>query len=263
MTYILIVFCLTIANIYYICNYYIGRKVSVMKGRMEEMKSVAQKIFVKADAVLEMGQRLDISLPGDDRTFVVKVEDIDNARLALTVPVDEDRCPLMISPGTSLTCNFFDGNSYYKFVVDLQGKSNENIPLWHTDKPIKIQKIQHREFVRMKMEQPLVVKLPDEEDVEKGMLFTNTVDLSGGGIGFMLDRPLEVGRMITVELDDIPGIGLFNNMAAVVRYEEIEVKGSKEYRIGAKFVHLDRKAQDKIVNYIFDLQRKASKGQHH
>ncbi|ORT99193.1 Flagellar protein [Anaerovibrio sp. JC8] len=223
------------------------------------MKNTSQEIFVRSDSILKLGQKMNISLPDDDRTFVTKIEDIFDCSLVLSVPYDEDRCPLIISPGTNLTCNFFDGNSYYKFVVNLERRANEVIPVWHTDKPLKVQKIQHREFVRMKIEQPLVVHLVDEEDTKESMLFTTTVDLSGGGICFLLDKPLEVGKQISVELDDIPGIGLFRSTASVVRYAEFEDNGNIGYHIGAKFTRLNPKIQDKIVNFIFDLQRKASK----
>ena len=222
--------------------------------------AVSQEIFVRPDAVLKMGQQLNISLPDDEIPFFSKLENIGDGELVLTVPVDEDKCPVRISPGTSFTCDFFDGCSYYRFAVGFQRRVNENIPVWYTDKPVKVQKIQHREFVRMKVDHPLVVRLLDDDGAEEEMLFTNTVDLSGGGICFLLDRPLEAGKKVTVEISEIPGIGLFNNKATVVRHAELDENAEeKKYHIGAKFVHMDSKIQDKIVNYIFDLQRKASK----
>ena len=114
-----------------------------------------------------------------------------------------------------------------------------------------MQKIQHREFVRIKFDNPLVVRLLDDNMAEEEMIFTTSVDLSGGGICFLLDRPLDVGKKITVEISEIPGIGLFNHMATVVRYTELDEKtAERKYHIGAQFTNIDSKIQDKIINYI-------------
>ncbi len=220
--------------------------------------ALSQDIFVRPDVVLKLGQQLNISLPDDERPLFSKLENIGDGELVLTVPVDEDKCPARISPGTSFTCDFFDGCCYYKFAVGFQRRVIENIPVWYTDKPVKVQKIQHREFVRIKFDNPLVVRLLDDNMAEEEMIFTTSVDLSGGGICFLLDRPLDVGKKITVEISEIPGIGLFNHMATVVRYTELDEKTEeRKYHIGAQFTNIDFKIQDKIINYIFDLQRKA------
>lgn len=230
-----------------------------MKGCSKYMGlSTAQGVFVRPDSVLKQGQRLEISLPDDDGTFVSTVEEIGDGNLVLAVPFDKDRCPVMVSTGTNVICSFFDGYSHYKFDVEILRKVRENILVWHTDKPEKVQKIQKREFVRVKTSQPLVVRLPHVEEISESMLFGNSVDLSGGGICILLDRPLEIGSSVSVELDNIPGIGLFNVAVTVVRCVEFEEKGNKEYHVGAKFNHINPKIQDKLVNYIFDLQRKSS-----
>lgn len=221
-----------------------------------------QEIFVRTETVLKMGQQLNISLPDDERAFTSKLEEIADGGLVLTVPCDEDKCPIRVPQGTSLTCDFFDGTSYYRFAVDFLRRVNENIPLWHTDKPIKVQKIQHRAFVRMKTEMPMVLRLFDDAGKEKKMIFTTTVDISGGGICFRLNRHLVVGRKVSVELGEIPGIGFLNQMAIVRRCAESDEGNSNEkteYYIGAEFAGMDSKVRDKLINYIFDLLRKACK----
>ena len=103
--------------------------------------ALSQDIFVRPDVVLKLGQQLNISLPDDERPLFSKLENIGDGELVLTVPVDEDKCPARISPGTSFTCDFFDGCCYYKFAVGFQRRVIENIPVWYTDKPVKVQNV--------------------------------------------------------------------------------------------------------------------------
>ena len=79
------------------------------------LKSKDKPIYVKADAVLKLGQRVEISLPGDTRDFASRLEDMRESAIVLAMPLDEKRLPVVISPGSQLTCKAFDGRCYYRF----------------------------------------------------------------------------------------------------------------------------------------------------
>ena len=101
----------------------------------------------------------------------------------------------------------------------------------------------------------MVVRPVREDGSIEPMTLTSTVDMSGSGVCFMLDRPLPIKSKVTVELDNIPDIGLVQIMSQVVRCAEVEEKGKKRYQVAVEYVALDRKIQDKLVKLIFCLQR--------
>lgn len=219
------------------------------------LKSKDKPIYVKADAVLKLGQRVEISLPGDTRAFASRLEDMRESAIVLAMPLDEKRMPVVISPGSQLTCKAFDGRCYYRFGATYKELIHENIQLWVVTRPIDVQKIQYRDYVRVKTTQPLVVRPVLEDGTLEPMVFTSTLDLSGGGVCFAMDRPLPVGSKATVEMDNIPGVGLLQLMCRVARCIEVDVKGTKVYQTGVEFLNINRTVQNKLIKFIFDLQR--------
>ena len=212
-------------------------------------------IYVKADSVLKLGQRIEISFPGDTRAFASRLEDIKSSSIVLAMPLDEKKRPMIIDAGTSMTCKAFDGRCYYRFPTVFQYSGTENIPVWFVDRPVDVQKIQYRAFVRVKSSQALVIRPVREDGSMDQLILTSTIDLSGGGLCFPLYRPLEIGSKVSVELDNIPEVGLIQLMSRVARCIEVDVKGEKVYQIGVQFLSISRSVQNKLVRFIFDLQR--------
>lgn len=214
-----------------------------------------EPVLVKADTVLKLGQRMEISVPGNTRTYASMLDDIRESSIVLAMPVDAKNNPLIAAPGTSVTCKAFDGHCYYKFVSSFQSKGDENGPVWFVDRPVDVEKYQYRVYVRVKTSQPLVVRAVNMDGSREPMIFTKTIDMSGGGLCFPLDSPLMVNSKVSVELDNIPGVGLIQLMCRVARCVEAKADGKTVYQIGVEFLSINRMIQNKLVKYIFDLQR--------
>jgi len=212
-------------------------------------------IYVKADTVLKIGQRVEISLSGDTRAFASRLEDIQTNSLALARPLDVRNNSVTAAPGDIITCKVFGGSCYYKFSSIYQRMESDNIILWYVGRPDEVQKLQYRDFVRLKTTLPLTARPVNENGVKEDPCNANTIDISGGGLSFSLPRPLVVGTKVSIEIDNVPGIGLFDVMTTVVRSDEVEVKGTKVYHIGVRYINLNPNTQNKLVNFIFELQR--------
>ncbi|MCR5175924.1 MAG: PilZ domain-containing protein [Anaerovibrio sp.] len=211
--------------------------------------------YVKASNVLKLGQRIEVLLSDDTRGYSSRIEDITDSSLILAMPVDERMIPLIISPGSRVICKAFGGRCYYLFRVEFQKKGIANIPVWYVTKPTRAEKLQYREFVRVKTTRPLVVRPVGEDGALEDMILTSTIDISGGGISFALHKPLKVDSMVTIELDNIPGIGLMQLMSRVARCSEVDSNGEKIYQIGAQFLSIDKVVQNRLVKFIFGIQR--------
>lgn len=214
-------------------------------------------VYVKANTVLKLGQRIEVSLSYYERPYFSRLEDITESSLVLAMPMDEQQRPLFMTPGTKICCRAFGEQCYYLFEVEFHNGGEDNIPVCFVSKPDEVEKIQYRDFVRIKTSQALVVRPVNEEGVREPMIITSTIDMSGAGLCFSLYRPLAVGSQVAVEVNEIPGVGLATFMSRVIRCSEVDVRGEKVYQIGVKFLNINRTIQNKLINYIFELQRQA------
>ncbi|WP_295918342.1 PilZ domain-containing protein [Anaerovibrio lipolyticus] len=212
--------------------------------------------IVKADKVLNFGQRAQVSLMEDTRFYNSRIEDIKDNYMVLAMPVDDKHRPLIPESGTNVICKVLDERCFYIFRAIFMDKGIENIPVWYITRPDEVEKAQHREFVRVKATLPVVVRPVNQEGALEEMVVTSSVDISGGGVCFVFKRPLPVDTKVAIELDDIPDVGLLKLMCRVARCAEIDVNGEKVYHIGTEFLSIDRNVQNRLIRYIFHLQRK-------
>jgi len=212
--------------------------------------------IVKADKVLNFGQRAQVSLMEDTRFYNSRIEDIKDNYMVLAMPVDDKHRPLIPESGTNVICKVLDKRCFYIFRAIFMDKGIENIPVWYITRPDEVEKAQHREFVRVKATLPVVVRPVNQEGALEEMVVTSSVDISGGGVCFVFKRPLPVDTKVAIELDDIPDVGLLKLMCRVARCAEIDVNGEKVYHIGTEFLSIDRNVQNRLIRYIFHLQRK-------
>ncbi|MBO5589385.1 MAG: PilZ domain-containing protein, partial [Anaerovibrio sp.] len=157
---------------------------------------------------------------------------------------------------TNVICKVLDERCFYLFRAVFMDKGIENIPVWYISRPEEVEKAQNREFVRVKATLPVVVRPVNQEGALEEMVVTSSVDISGGGVCFAFKRPLPVDTKVAIELDDIPDVGLLKLMCRVARCAEIDVNGEKVYHIGTEFLSIDRNVQNRLIRYIFHLQRK-------
>ena len=122
-----------------------------------------------------------------------------------------------------------------------------------------MERFQKREFVRVKVTRPIVVHPLDEEGSVQSMLTTNTVDISGGGVCFVVFSPLTVGNRVTMDIDNLPNMELMQVIGEVVRCQPVDVAGIKVYHVGVRFLAMDTAAQAKLVRFVFELQRRELK----
>ena len=212
--------------------------------------------FIQTDKVLRVGQKTEIMVFDDTRSYFSRIEDIQDKSIILAMPTDPRGVPLVVSGGTDIRCKAFDGKYYYWFNSTFKSRSVDNIPLWNITKPVEVEKVQYRDFVRIKFSRDVLIRPVDEEGALGETEKVATVDVSGGGLCFSLDRPLPVGSKVSVGMDNVPEVGFFKAMTRVVHCIEIDVDGEKVYHIGVEFLDIERPVQNKLVRYLFDVQRK-------
>ena len=217
--------------------------------------------IIKADKVLTIGQRVEFYLENDDTRYTSRIEDMTQDLLIVAMPMDEKRRPVIPKEGERLYGKAVTKTCAYRFFTVFKNKAADPIPVWHIVKPVTVERYQNREFVRVKVTFPLRVQLVDNEGTLGPVMQSKTVDISGNGICFTSDAQVHVGTKAALGMDNIPGIGNLETMVEIAQCRQINIDGLRKFHVGAKFLHLERPIQNRLIRFIFDIERKnLSKG---
>ncbi len=128
-------------------------------------------------------------------------------------------------------------------------------------KPVsEIEKVERRFFFRMKQQleiqyRSFKILLPDKE-MGGDFIFSETIDISGGGVCIIAEDELEEGTFVEaiIKLDQkIRFVGIS------VRSQPVIKKGKEGYETGIEFVRIENKDRERIISYIFRAQRELLK----
>ena len=210
-----------------------------------------------ADRVLKIGARLTFFPLSTENGVASRVEDISGDRLMVAMPVNEKGVPILPLPGENMMCRIAGTGCYYKFNAVYLDKGKAPIPVWFVRKPEFVEKVQNREFVRISVDYPVILRPLDENGAMGGMIFTKAVDISGGGLAVMNKTMLPLGSKAVLELDNIPGVGMLRITGRVVRCVKVDAAGDNVFHVGFQFLDLSRQHQNRLVKFIFDIQRQS------
>ena len=210
-----------------------------------------------ADMVLKIGARLTFFPLSTENGVASRVEDISGDRLMVAMPVNEKGVPILPLPGENMVCRIAGTGCYYKFNAVYLDKGKAPIPVWFVRKPEFVEKVQNREFVRISVDYPVILRPLDENGAMGGMIFTKAVDISGGGLAVMNKTMLPLGSKAVLELDNIPGVGMLRITGRVVRCVKGDAAGDNVFHVGFQFLDLSRQHQNRLVKFIFDIQRQS------
>lgn len=213
--------------------------------------------LVKSDKVLKLGQRMEFTLMDvADKSHSSRLEDIQGDKLMVAMPFDERRVPILPEVGSQIFGKIITKSCAYRFTSTFHTAVAKPIPMWVISKPVVVEKFQNREFVRVKVTRPIIVHPINEEGVTQPLVSTNTVDISGGGVCFVLFNPLPLNSQVTMDIDNLSNMELLQIKGEVVRCQPVDVAGIKVYHIGVKFLDMPRIEQSKLIKFIFELQRR-------
>ena len=210
-----------------------------------------------ADMVLKIGARLTFFPLSTENGVASRVEDISGDRLMVAMPVNEKGVPILPLPGENMICRIAGTGCYYQFNAVYLDKGKAPIPVWFIRMPEFVEKVQNREFVRISVDYPVILRPLDENGAMGGMIFTKAVDISGGGLAVMNKTMLPLGSKAVLELDNIPGVGMLRITGRVVRCVKVDAAGDNVFHVGFQFLDLSRQHQNRLVKFIFDIQRQS------
>ena len=215
-----------------------------------------RKEYVKADSVIKIGTRLEFTLFGRDSLHKAGIEDMTDEDIFIRLPTDERGLPIIPAKGEKLYVTIVGTGCGYRFMTVFRGLKDKPFPMLQLHKPDMVEKYQQRAFARLKITRPITVKLLDDEGSVVQTITTNTVDISGGGICFVLFNPMRIGNRVAVELNNMDGVELNQLLGEVVRCQDVDMAGIKIYNVGVKFIEISKVDQNKLIKFIFSVERR-------
>ncbi len=104
--------------------------------------------------------------------------------------------------------------------------------------------IQRREYLRIELDTKIIL-----ETQKYGVVVTNTLDISGGGLRFFCDRPFQTGEIVKIMLY-LP----FQQNSVKAEGEIIDCEHIPEDQHVLVFTEIEERERDRIIKQCFDSQ---------
>jgi len=214
--------------------------------------------LLRAGEVLRNGQKEEFYLDEKGDRYQSCIISISDKELQVIAPTDQSGAELALNPEMVFKALVLLKNSEYHFAVTfLKHETRGHISLWHTSLPEKVEHSQNREFVRVSVDLPLEVRLISAEGSIGAAKRVRMIDLSGSGLSFELGEAVETGLQAALEINSIPEVGTIAVLSKVRQCKVLNPKAVyPKYHVGVSFVKLPRATVNRIVKYLFEVQRK-------
>lgn len=212
---------------------------------------------IKADAVLKIGQRIEFFLDDDDEKYASRIEDITPTELVVAMPVDKKRRPVLPLSGQRLYGLAIGEQCRYQFFSVFHDKAMQQVPVWIISKPDLVERKQNREFVRVRVNLLAQVQVMNQTGGFSPPTEIRVIDISGNGLAFAFSEPVAVDVQVAIEIHNVPEVGTLRAMGRVMRCTVVETSKGRVYQVGVRLLTLTPAVRNRLVRYIFEVQRRA------
>lgn len=210
---------------------------------------------------LELGQRLSIfgqnnQVPLIHDARIVQVREF-TFRVQYNPEAEET---ILLEKGQAVRLAFARQNDgVYGVPVTIHRRDTAALDFLHS---MDLRRNQLRQFVRIEANLPLKFRITKTESEESKQLFgtllqSKIADISGGGLSFLLDKPLVPGDLVSLnfQLSTSAFVGVAGR---VLRVSLQEGKTAVFYKHHVQFLNIEHKSRERIVKYVFEKQRQLS-----
>ena len=200
--------------------------------------------LLRTGDVLRAGQKVEFYLEEEGDRYQSYIISVSEKGLQVATPIDSSGVPLALVPQVTFKGLVRVKSSEYQFEVTFQrqepfGKKS----LWYTSLP---EKVEHSQNLR----------LISREGSISSQKRVRMLDLSGSGLSFETGESVEVGLQVALEINSIPEVGTLTVLGKVRQCKVVNPKAVyPKYHVGVSFGHLPRADVNRIVRYLFTVQR--------
>lgn len=204
--------------------------------------------------VLKIDQTI-VLMNEDGKTFSGFIDEI-SERLAIYMKMPDEVYVNSPTGGAVFLAAVTTPKCTYRFETRFVSSTPLPAKTWYVETPATVTRQQARHHVRIPMPLAMRIKYQSGYGNWKNAKETTMFDLSGTGISYISEEPIEPGTKVTVEVDDLPLVGTLHAIATVKRSNEVKTSTRIVYRIGCTLdEHLVRGQEDKLIKALFQLQR--------
>lgn len=210
---------------------------------------------------LAIGEKIQIDYMderGQLQEYVSQVVELnDNDFLNILIPIYRTQ-DVALRQDSIITLVIPKGEAVYEFKAVVYEKLFQRIPLLRLKIISEVNKIQRRNFFRLKMMRDVQVRLI--EDIKEKRygekIICNLRDISAGGILISANKEFQENALLELILD-LNGIELIAYGTIVRR--TLTVSHKYPYAYGVKFDKMSEFDKNKVMKFIFEEQRKLIK----
>lgn len=211
---------------------------------------------------LPVGTKLEIIVtdPVEGRLNIGFVSEIENFRdedtMIIAAPIFEAKVyPVRV--GSKIEAYANKKNYLIKIAGIVTSRhSSDGIALLEIKIVQKKERIQRRQYFRMDCSVPIVfyVERPEGAEMIIEEVTGRTIDLSGGGLLALTEKPLQKGDELKGKLflDEEANVDIIGK---VIRCETKKINEELRYISSVSFLDLGYKEREMIIGYIFNQQR--------
>ena len=212
---------------------------------------------IDASKVLHEGQAIHITTDDESINHQGTILELSNRFLAINLAINRKAFLNTPAAGRLIQCAVTGDGCVLRFQAGFRSSSALPAMIWYLERPEALRRVQLRRFVRVPMALPLNVKLPGAHGSLHNATEATLVDISGGGLCFANTDEVPLKTRIAIDVPDLPLYGTLSSFAQVKRCTAIEIFNGRIYHIGASLENdLNKKEQEKLIQCIFELQRK-------
>ncbi|MDN5277643.1 MAG: hypothetical protein PWR01_1608 [Clostridiales bacterium] len=209
--------------------------------------------------IINIGEKIEVvvqeRLNADEKACFSMVQDVpQDDELLITMPMLKGE-PVVLSIGQRIRINFFRERGQFYFeaeVIDRQ--RTETVHLIRLKQTSPIHRLQRRSFYRLKINLPVLFRLIEQGPEQPGYMKAYTADISGGGVRLLTDEKLEPGQQVECRIP-IGERDFLELKGLVVRVVPC-VEGNYKFEVGVKFVDILEAERDRLIQFIFQQQRR-------
>lgn len=218
---------------------------------------------MKLDEILKIGCIFELGIKNSEGildNYITKMEDMTDKELYFALPIEKNYyVPVRAKQKVIISSTQKDG--VYAFVLPVERTVNTGrIPYFVLKYPEKkdIKRIQRRNYVRVEIN--VLVSLKEYSEFEKkenlACIKAVSLNLSGGGMQILSTEKIEEGQKFEIEFTLPNKEKCQQVIGEVKRVSVYDTNDNKvRFQYGIQFLEVDDKLREKIISYLFELQR--------
>lgn len=208
--------------------------------------------------MIDIGLELTLRIVNRDQeqTYRSKVIDFDKKSLYIDIPINvETNKTSHLYPGSKIIVSYIGKDSaLYSFSTKIKERTILTVPALVIGKATEVIRKQRREFVRVNTTADIAIHPVDNTFAP---FTTMTVDISAGGLSFIMQNNKTIKKNMIVDLTIVLAMQTNNYKYIHCEGKILRIRRAENmpHVVSVKFINMTEKDQQKIIKYTMEKQR--------